>query len=929
MIPKPSSCRGCPLTGNMQGFVPSDGSGDNGVLVVLEAAGADEETIGKPTVGKAGYFLWQNLKRIGIEREGFRIHNALSCRPPQNKLAGMIYEADAIKHCTPNLDNTIKVHKAHCKEVGKTPVILTLGKIAFRRIMGSEFKPEDEKYDYIAYPLWNERYGCWVLAADHPSFLMRGQTHLLPVLYFVFQRALEIANDGLTLDVADYLMDPNLIQFSDWVDGYFKELERNPDTVLAYDIETPYKHDLDEEDLAKEEDDDFQILMFSFSYKPNSAVSVRAAAELMPLISKVMGSPGPKVGWNNNIFDNPKILHHMYIDGENYDGMMMWHLLNTSLPKGLGFVTPYYVPTTTMWKHLSDSQEFFYSAKDADMTLRNFYGIRQHLKDSGQWEVYFDHVVRVHEVFTYMSLQGVLFDLDGRAAAEKLLSEKLSKIEAIMEEVVPSNVKKLKVYKKKPKKEIPNLFETTAEQNVKACPNCGELKVVAKHFKSIGKKRLKTGEEENKCVGLKSVAAVAQATAWARIEPFKVSKQSLLAYQKAKKHRPIVDRKKGTTTFDEKATLLLVKRYPDDKLYPLILEFRAVQKLLGTYIGTTLPNGRIRGGLPVGFDGRIHTIFTSNPSTLRSASQNPNLQNIPRPDPSDPENPANIVRNLFIAAPGTILLARDYSGIEAKLVGYFASAPDYMRLCAIDVHSFYTAYALNALDGRIATGDLPQLSWSDSDLTACLGGIKKKFKAERNNLYKHLVHAINFGQTARGAQEKILQETGINFEVKTIQYVMDLYKELFPEIPRWHELVLATAEKNGFLKNPFGYVHRFSRPYEYEKDYDGNWTKKQGPDANKCWAFLPQSSAAGIIKEAMSRLYFDRFEEAGQYLRLLIHDELWLEVPELKVDEVEEVLTEEMERPIKAMPLNPNWNQGDYLIVGTEGKRGRSWGSMR
>ena len=292
---------------------------------------------------------------------------------------------------------------------------------------------------------------------------------------------------------------------------------------------------------------------------------------------------------------------------------------------------------------------------------------------------------------------------------------------------------------------------------------------------------------------------------------------------------------------------------------------------------------------------------------------------------------------MFVAQPGSILLARDYSGIEAKLVGYFASvsgehaqnAYDYMRLCAIDIHSFYTAHALHALDGRVTRDELPQLGWSDAELKECLGSIKKRFKNDRNNLYKQLVHAINFGQKADGAREKILQETGINYDVKLIERVMGLYKELFPSIPAWHRQTLLKVESDGFLRNPFGYQHRFSRPFEYKRDPNGDWMREQGADANACWAFLPQSSAAGIIKEAMLRIYLDRFEACGQFLRLLIHDELFLEVPEEQCDSVEAVLAEEMERPIVQMPLRPEFGHGDYLIVGTEGKKGYSWGTMR
>ena len=55
MIRKPQSCSGCPLHGHSTtGFVPATGSGDNGVLIVLEAAGADEGKGRSASGGQSG-----------------------------------------------------------------------------------------------------------------------------------------------------------------------------------------------------------------------------------------------------------------------------------------------------------------------------------------------------------------------------------------------------------------------------------------------------------------------------------------------------------------------------------------------------------------------------------------------------------------------------------------------------------------------------------------------------------------------------------------------------------------------------------------------------------------------------------------------------------------------------------------------------------
>lgn len=283
---------------------------------------------------------------------------------------------------------------------------------------------------------------------------------------------------------------------------------------------------------------------------------------------------------------------------------------------------------------------------------------------------------------------------------------------------------------------------------------------------------------------------------------------------------------------------------------------------------------------------------------------------------------------MIIAEPGTIFGARDFGGIEAVLVGYDAKDPNYIRLALRDIHSFYTAYALNQLDGRVHANDLPLCSWDDEKLFRRLAEIKAEFKEDRNNLYKHLVHAINFGQGPTGAQEKIYKETDILYPVKLISRLMNIYKELFKSIPAWHNTTRIQAHDARLLRNAFGYVHRFNAVYSFKRDPMGGWEKVLGDDAEAVLAFRPQSNAAGIMKEALLRLYFDRFEEAGQYLRLTIHDEILFQCPAELYEQVDLVIKEEMEKPVLQLPLPASYNQGTHLAILTEPKKGARWGIM-
>lgn len=919
-------CGGCRF-GSLPGYVPAHGSGDNGVLMIAEAAGADEALDGVPLVGKAGQYLFQQLQRVGIERDGFRLHNVLSCRPPDNKLAGESYEEEVIERCSPLLDETITDMRQRCQTNGKTFVILTLGKIAFKRILGLKEKDPILQKDYLNYPFWSERYGAWVIAAHHPSYLMRGNHHLVKTLQFAATRALEIATNGLTLDTPHYEEDPDPMIFHQWTEDYFRLLSEDSELLLSYDIETPMKQGEDEEEVAKEDDDDYTILRCSFTHTPGYAVSVPWTASYWPTLERIFTHCGQTLGWNSNLYDDPRITHHVpaYL-GPSIDGMLAWHVLHSDQPKGLGFVTPYYVQNTQAWKYLSDVKPAFYNAKDSDMALRNYLGIREDLKREKLWHVFDRHVIKLNKVFNYMSSVGVMRDESARNFAESKVSTMLTTVKTEMEEVIPSELRPYQTYKRTPF-DTTDMVQLDRPLQVTQCPGCGAQEVLAPHFKSVGKKLLKGGSPENPCLGLKPIKVLAMRPLWSRPLEFKVSNQSLQAYQKIRNHTPVFDPKEKKITFNEKAILRLMKKYPKDPLYPKVLVRRETQGHLSKYIGITQDDGSVKGGLPVDKYFIIHTTMTHNPSTLRSAAQNPPLQQLPRPT-KNPEDISNLIRALIIPRPGHTLLARDFSGIEAVLVGYFAMFPEYIRLAKLDVHSFYTAYGMYMLEGRLKASDLPELSWPDERLIPHLKWLKTEFNSERNSLYKHLIHGANFMQGPQGAAEKILLETGVAHPVKKVGKLMDVYFDIFPQIKKWHTSTLNQADKDGFLRNPFSYVHRFNRVFSWELEY-GKWVKSNGPDSNKAIAFLPQSTAAGIIKEVMLRLYYDRFSDAGQYLRLLVHDELFCEPTDDTLANLDLILQEEMERPIPELALPASYGMGPYLSILTEAKQGPRWSLMK
>jgi hypothetical protein len=109
-----------------------------------------------------------------------------------------------------------------------------------------------------------------------------------------------------------------------------------------------------------------------------------------------------------------------------------------------------------------------------------------------------------------------------------------------------------------------------------------------------------------------------------------------------------------------------------------------------------------------------------------------------------------------------------------------------------------------------------------------------------------------------------------------------------------------------------------------------HWDKRMGEIAKQVIAAKPQHTAFGFSARAMKKAYDDPFMR--EHLRLSIHDEILNEVPMEKADEFDDRLGAIMEMPDVRMPLPPEWGLGDFVSIGTDGKRsgeGGSWAGMK
>jgi len=99
-----NNCKACGLAATRKKAVPGEGVQNPLVMVIGEGPGADEDSLGRPFVGKAGQLLDKMLAAINLDRnKNCYIANMVKCRPPENRNP----EPEEMTACYPFLEQQI------------------------------------------------------------------------------------------------------------------------------------------------------------------------------------------------------------------------------------------------------------------------------------------------------------------------------------------------------------------------------------------------------------------------------------------------------------------------------------------------------------------------------------------------------------------------------------------------------------------------------------------------------------------------------------------------------------------------------------------------------------------------------------------------------------------------------------------------------
>ena len=162
-------CCRCDLCATRTQVVFGEGSPTASLLIIGEAPGADEDKSGHPFWGRAGQVLNSLLDDAGITREQVWITNTVKCRPSQvngKRVKNRAPRVPEIKACA--------IWRAGELDIIKPRVVVCLGAVAAKAIMGRDVKMTVERGQWFPFPMpiagmeHSE-----VTVTYHPSYIMR------------------------------------------------------------------------------------------------------------------------------------------------------------------------------------------------------------------------------------------------------------------------------------------------------------------------------------------------------------------------------------------------------------------------------------------------------------------------------------------------------------------------------------------------------------------------------------------------------------------------------------------------------------------------------------------------------------------------------------------------------------------------------------
>lgn len=320
----------------------------------------------------------------------------------------------------------------------------------------------------------------------------------------------------------------------------------------------------------------------------------------------------------------------------------------------------------------------------------------------------------------------------------------------------------------------------------------------------------------------------------------------------------------------------------ESEMARLLLEFRRIDKTLGTYI-IGLQNSEA-----IDPDGIIHPQFNQDVArTGRLSSEDPNAQNI-----GNPEKDTFQVRGAFQSRPweDETLICADQAQLEMRLLAAAAGEKDMIQIFnnGWDIHIGNAAMVFN-----VPYEDIKAAKKKSGHKEAVLSDYEKTLLEYRRRI-KNIGFGLNYGMKER----KLAADLGIT--IQEAEGLIKKYMDRYPAVQHFYKESVENARQYGYAFTLLG-RRRYLPELQSSNEMD-RWTAER-----QATNLEIQGTAADVMKLAMIHIHDANLEKRfGCYMALQVHDELVFRCQNSYLEEAKKEVREMMEHPLPtelAVPL--------------------------
>jgi hypothetical protein len=366
---------------------------------------------------------------------------------------------------------------------------------------------------------------------------------------------------------------------------------------------------------------------------------------------------------------------------------------------------------------------------------------------------------------------------------------------------------------------------------------------------------------------------------------------------------------KDTTGHDEIEYLFEKTK---DPVFGKTIELRSYNTILNNYVPNWKPAE----------DGGVHTTWGFRAASGQLDSSRPNILNLGKHTKLGQR-----FRRIVVAPEGYSFVEADKKSFHVASLGYLANDKDYLRFAGLDPHSIFTSYIMPS-----DWGSPISFNWSDGEILLACKEIKKRSKAEKEksgiDIRQDVAKPCVLGNQLGLGPHKLWYKNRRSIKSKAhAEELQSVLAALFPKVEGWKRDTIELADRQTYLKDPWGHIQFFFEIYTWRKNqYTGRWEKKRTDEAEKALALLVHGTAFGMLKYQHLQM-----EEAGVNERFnfinSIHDSLMF-MP--RDDELHECIESNLQYLNAPCPVLVNEATGpEGLVVKVEiskGKNLQDWG---